>query len=213
MIFAFLSSNLLLLTMAKTKSAAQPMYWVFFGVAIIIFSLLLINWTVSIPMWRNAGKSMTFTKENCLMDECTTVSGINFPATKLDKGTEAILLSVLEEEQTAQNLYSKAVQKFGTNRPFSMILRSEEQHVSSVKALFDKYGVAIPEYTANAKTNPQTKFVDTCKQAADLEKAYVTKLEKEVLPKVKQYSDINQVITNILSASKNRHIPAFERCQ
>ena len=112
----------------------------------------------------------------------------------------------------AHALYKKTIEKFGAIRPFSMIIRSEEQHISSLKALFDKYGLEIPEDNWYTKVSPEETLQKTCQLGVDAEIANAKLYKDKLLPMVSEYEDIKLVFTNLMNASQEKHLPAFERC-
>jgi len=202
--------------MAKTKRTAQPLHWVFFSIVTVIFVLLIMNWTFSIPMWRYFDRLKTgeaFTKQNCLADECLAVSGVSYPTGKLTSEAEKSIVDAIKTEYKSLNQYTKAVSRFGVNRPFSMISRSKEMNVLLLKALADKYGIKVPENTDAWKATVEDTFVKTCKASSDLEKETITLYQTKYIPPAKDYEDISLVMNKILSTSQNRHLPAFKLCQ
>lgn len=67
------------------------------------------------------------------------------PAEKpADDATKALLNAAYEEERLARDLYTLFSDSYDGARPFSTILRSEQQHMNSVAALMRLYGVAVP---------------------------------------------------------------------
>jgi hypothetical protein len=73
------------------------------------------------------------------------VADVDFPVGELsDKIVEALNLAI-EDEYKAMTTYEAIIAEFGSTRPFIMIVRAEESHISSLKVVFDKYGVEILE--------------------------------------------------------------------
>ena len=154
----------------------------------------------------------TSSRKNCLADDCLEVDDLNYPAGELTDDVKTSLLKALDDEYKAHATYEAVIAKLGNVRPFIMIVRSEEQHISSLKALLDKYGVGIPEnpYT-NKVTVPET-LAETCKIGVDAEIANASLYKDELLPNVTDYEDITLVFTNLMNASQEKHLAAFQRC-
>ena len=93
-----------------------------------------------------------------------------------------------------------------------MIVRAEESHISSLKAIYDKYGLEIPENKWVDKVTAPETLKESCSVGviAEIENARLYK--EDLLPLVGQYPDINGVFTNLMNASEQKHLPAFQRC-
>lgn len=158
------------------------------------------------------GNNSSTSRKNCLADDCLEVDDLNYPAGELTDDVKTSLLKALDDEYKAHATYEAVIAKLGNVRPFIMIVRSEEQHISSLKALLDKYGVGIPEnpYT-NKVTVPET-LAEACKIGVDAEIANASLYKDELLPNVTDYEDITLVFTNLMNASQEKHLAAFQRC-
>ncbi len=154
----------------------------------------------------------TESSKNCLSDGCLAVDDLNYPAGELTDNAKSALLKALDDEYKAQATYEAIITKLGSVRPFIMIIRAEEQHISSLKALFDKYGMTIPENPYTDKiTSPET-LSEACTAGVEAEIANASLYRDELLPSVKDYEDISLVFTNLMNASQEKHLPAFQRC-
>ena len=149
---------------------------------------------------------------NCLSDECLLVDGLDYPAGDLTDAAKSALLSAIDDEYKAWSTYDAVMAKLGSSRPFSMIIRAEEQHISSLKALFDKYGIAVPENPYAGKIAAPDTMIAACQAGVDAEIANASLYRDSLLPAVKEYADISGVFTNLMNASQERHLPAFDRC-
>ncbi|MEW8985684.1 MAG: DUF2202 domain-containing protein [Bacillus sp. (in: firmicutes)] len=58
------------------------------------------------------------------------------------------LVYAIQDEYLAQARYDAVIGKFGNIRPFSNIKAAEQQHISALVALFQKYNKPIPEDNA-----------------------------------------------------------------
>lgn len=151
-------------------------------------------------------------RRNCIADGCLAIDELTYPAGKLSDTAKTSLNKALDDEYKAQATYEAIMAKFGNIRPFIMIIRAEEQHISSLKALFDKYGLEIPGNPYTGKiTSPQT-LSEACTAGVDAEIANASLYKDELLPSVTEYEDITLVFTNLMNASQEKHLPAFQRC-
>ncbi len=157
------------------------------------------------------GKQLQINKSNCLSDDCLTVDDLDYPAGELSSEVQNVLYKAIQDEYKAKAVYEATINKFGSVRPFSMIVRAEEQHISSLKSIYDKYGLAIPEPEKLSLSIPD-KLSDVCQIGVDAEIKNASLYKNELLPKVSEYLDIAFVFTNLMNASQEKHLPAFQRC-
>lgn len=149
---------------------------------------------------------------NCLTDDCLLVEGLEYPVGELPLEVQSALDEAINDEYKALSTYEAVISEFGMVRPFSMIRGAEEQHIASLKAIYDKYGLEAPENTWLTKiTSPET-LQEACQIGVDAEIANAALYKDELLPKVSGYEDIVSVFTNLMKASQEKHLPAFERC-
>ncbi len=151
------------------------------------------------------------TDRNCVSDECLKIDDLEYPVGELPESVVSALKSAIDDEYKARATYEAVIGKLGSTRPFSMIIRAEEQHISSLKALFDKYGLDIPE---DPYTNVEVASIrsENCSVGVEAEILNASLYRDNLLPAVKDYPDIISVFTNLMNASQNNHLPAFERC-
>jgi hypothetical protein len=153
-----------------------------------------------------------FNQGSCLADDCLLVEGLEYPAGELPVVVQAALDEALNDEYKALSTYKAVIAQFGTVRPFSMIKGAEEQHIASLKAIYDKYGLEIPENTWPSKVSAPATLQEACQIGVEAEIANAALYQDELLPAVQEYEDIVTVFTNLMNASEQRHLPAFERC-
>ena len=151
-------------------------------------------------------------RKNCVADGCLAVDGLNYPAGELTDAAKSALLKALDDEYKAQATYEAIISKLGSVRPFIMIIRAEEQHISSLKALLDKYGLTIPENPYTGKVTSPSTLTDACAAGVEAEIANASLYKDELLPVVKDYEDITVVFTNLMNASQQKHLVAFQQC-
>jgi hypothetical protein len=151
-------------------------------------------------------------KGNCLSDDCLLVDNLEYPAGELSNEAKEALNEAINDEYKALATYEAVITKFGAVRPFSMIKGAEEQHIASLKAVYDKYDLTIPENSWASKVTTPSTLKEACQIGVDAEIANAELYKDKLLPSVSQYADIENVFTNLMSASEEKHLPAFERC-
>ncbi len=151
-------------------------------------------------------------KQNCLQDDCLLVADVDFPVGELSDDIVEALNLAIEDEYKAKTTYEAIIAEFGSTRPFIMIVRAEESHISSLKAVYDKYGVEIPENEWVDKITAPETLQKACAigVTAEIENARLYK--EDLLPLVAAYPDIEGVFTNLMNASEQKHLPAFQKC-
>jgi hypothetical protein len=140
------------------------------------------------------------------------VADVDFPVGELsDKIVEALNLAI-EDEYKAMTTYEAIIAEFGSTRPFIMIVRAEESHISSLKVVFDKYGVEILENDWIGKITVPETLQEACAIGVTVEIENAKLYKEELLPLVAEYPDIEGVFTNLMNASEQKHLPAFQKC-
>jgi hypothetical protein len=131
-------------------------------------------------------------------------------AEQLDAKTQQALNEAIQDEYKARALYQKVMEKFGTIRPFSNIIKAEEQHISELKPIFEKYGIDIPQDEWYEKVPEFATVQEACEAGvkAEIENAG---MYDEFFTFVKE-QDIIDTFTRLRDASQEKHLPAFQRC-
>lgn len=141
---------------------------------------------------------------------CTSIA--NLPVESLSQAEKDALATTLQEEYLARDVYTAVIAKLGSIRPFTTIVKSEEQHVAALTALFTKYQLAVPADAQAARTSTLMAGVTTVEDALKLgvmvEKEDIALYDGLVVSVDNQ--DILQVFGSLEAASANRHQPAFE---
>jgi hypothetical protein len=158
------------------------------------------------------GQRQDLNRSNCLGDECLVVNDFDYPVGNLSNQAKEALVEAINDEYKAHALYEKIIEKFGFVKPFSMIIRAEEQHISSLKSLFDKYGLENPKNDWANKVSVEGTLQQECQVGVDAEIANAKLYKDKLLPMVSGYEDIKLVFTNLMNASQEKHLLAFERC-
>jgi len=149
---------------------------------------------------------------NCLADDCLLVEDLEYPAGELTETVQVALDGAINDEYKALSTYEAVITKFGAVRPFSMIKSAEEQHIASLRAIYDKYGLTVPANTWGSKVSAPETLKEACQVGVEAEIANAELYRKELIPAVSGYEDIAAVFENLMSASEDKHLPAFEKC-
>lgn len=152
-------------------------------------------------------------KDNCVADDCLSVSNLEYPVATLSTEVQTAIKSAIDDEYKAYSTYDSVIKKIGNVRPFSMIIRAEEQHIASLKAIFDKYGVAIPDNQYLGKIASPATLSAACSLGSDAEIANAALYRETLIPAVTAHSDITSVFNTLMKASQEKHLPAFDKCR
>ncbi len=158
------------------------------------------------------GQNAQSNRQNCLADDCLMVADLEYPAGELPAPVQQALNMAVEDERKALSFYEAVIAQFGMVRPFSMIKGAEEQHLSSLQSIYDKYGLQMPAVQPASTITVPTTLKAACQIGVDAEIANAQLYRDELLPAVSDYADITLVFTNLMNASEQKHLPAFERC-
>ena len=119
-----------------------------------------------------------------------------------------MMVYAIQDEYLARAEYELIMEIYGSQTPFSNIIRAEESHISTLKTLFATYGFDIPEDTAASHTISPDSLNDSYKAGVHAEivniDMYARFLEQE-LP-----DDVRTAFEELLRGSEN-HLAAFER--
>ena len=139
-------------------------------------------------------------------DACTLPAG---QSTAISAGEADALRETLQDERLAQAFYNAVISKHGDVRPFTNIVQAEARHATLIEQLMTRHGVTIPtDAVTNVPVVPSS--LAECNQ-------YAAKLERD---NIKMYDrllvgvtepDIRAAFENLREASRQNHLPAFER--
>lgn len=130
-------------------------------------------------------------------------------ATAVNTATADALRETLMDERLAQTFYNAVMAKHGQVRPFSNIVHAEERHAAVVESLMKRHDVPIPAgMPTNVPAVPAT-LPECNRLAAQIERENIAMYDR--LLKDVTDPDIRTAFVNLRDASKNNHLPAFER--
>jgi len=200
--------------MTKIKMKQNQYIVMYILLGIVLFGVVYIVTSIGRGKM-NSGTSINkqVTSKNCVAESCLSVQNLTYPVGDLSIEAQNALKLALEDEFKAYTTYQRIIDTFGLVRPFSMIIRAEESHIASIKALFDKYGLQIPANPWINKISVPATVQQACQIGVDAEIANAALYKETLLPQVSAYEDITQVFTSLMSASEQNHLPAFNRCK
>ncbi len=137
---------------------------------------------------------------------------VNVPAatgTALAPESANALLAALEDERRSQAFYEGVIARHGKVRPFSNIIRAEQNHERAVIAVMERYKLPIPQATAPSIPPVSETFAACASTAAQVERDNIA-LYDRLLPTIRE-GDVKTLFENLRAASKNHHLPAFQR--
>lgn len=128
-----------------------------------------------------------------------------------DEQMRQALLEALTDERRAFATYEAVLAKFPDAMPFANIVNAEKRHESFLLPLLEKYEVSVPknEFTKEGFPAPET-LIEACQQGIEGEKRNIAMYDR-LLGAVKE-SDVRDTFTYLRNASRDNHLPAFERC-
>lgn len=138
------------------------------------------------------------------------LTGSSQAASTLNSETVKAMVESIEDEYKSRAFYQAVIDKFGEVRPFSNIVNAEAKHAEMWKSIFAKYGLEVPRdnYAGNMEAPENMKAA--CEAGIEGEIANI-EMYDNFLTFVKE-ADIRAAIAKLRTASKERHLPAFQRC-
>ena len=142
----------------------------------------------------------------------TAIASTNFGANGAAEDNSLNLTKMLnyaiQDEYLAKAEYLYIIDKFGSNRPFTNIIKAEKKHIEMLMSIFNQYNISVPIDTA-ANHLIKISSVKASFQAgiqAEIENIDMYKLFlNQTLP-----SDVRVVFERLMKASQN-HLKAFNK--
>jgi hypothetical protein len=121
-----------------------------------------------------------------------------------------VLQEALLDEYRARNTYRKIIDTFGAVRPFINIVEAEQRHIESLLTLFEKYDIPLPAVPGPEQIEVPDNLLQACEMGVAAEignlAMYNRLIEATDLP------DVIHVLQRLQAASRDSHLPAFQRC-
>jgi len=123
----------------------------------------------------------------------------------------SVLIEAINDEYKSRASYHLVISKFGDIRPFVNIVDAEGRHIEALLPLFEKYGISVPEDNWSSRIEAPSSVLEGCRMAvnAEIENA---EMYERLLDLVSEYPEVHRVLTQLQRASKEKHLPAFQRC-
>ena len=121
---------------------------------------------------------------------------------------EQMLTYAIQDEYLASSEYSKIIEAFGAQNPYSNIIKAEANHIAALTTLFEAYKLALPENNADDYTTVPASLLEAAKTGVTAEVNNIAMYEaflKQELP-----DDVKAVFTSLMRASQS-HLKAFQR--
>lgn len=120
------------------------------------------------------------------------------------------LQAAIVEEYMAYNTYAAIIDEYGQVAPFSRIVNAEQKHASALIRLADYYSVEVPENEGKTFDFTYTTLAEACQVGVEIETLDAADLQK--LISETENPNLIKVYTNLMKASLEKHLVAFEAC-
>lgn len=112
------------------------------------------------------------------------------------------------DEAKAYATYEQVLADHGEVRPFVNIIRAEETHMNYLLPIYEQRGYAVPEFAADVPSFDTVQEACQAGVTAEIENVavYDELFTQNLAP------DVYDVFAKLQAASRDKHLPAFERC-
>jgi len=121
-----------------------------------------------------------------------------------------ILNEALLDEYKARDTYRKIIDSFGAVRPFVNIVEAEQRHIEALLPLYQKYGISLPPEPDPEQAVVPDSLIDACKIGVAAEIENISMYDRLIA--MTDLSDVIEVLQRLQAASRDNHLPAFQRC-
>jgi rubrerythrin len=124
-----------------------------------------------------------------------------------------MLRYAIEDEYLAREEYSAILRKFGSQRPFSNIVKSEERHIAWIEDAYRSRNLALPADRAAEFVIVPASMIEALRAGVQAEIANIAMYGSFLAkPEISLASnrDLRDLFTRLRSASEN-HLAAFRR--
>ncbi len=132
------------------------------------------------------------------------------PLPEVDPPTFAAMTEAVDDEYKARATYSAVIARFGPVRPFVNIVEAEGRHAGALENLFERFGLERPADNWAGRVDAPESVSAACAAAiaGEVENA---KMYERLLGQV-SHPTVRAVLLRLQAASRDNHLPAFERC-
>jgi hypothetical protein len=129
----------------------------------------------------------------------------------LDGATLKSVLGALADERRNEAQYHRVLGELGSVRPFSNAAWAEGRHAAMLEDMLRAHGAEVPPAApAGAPLASYATRKDACTAAVEGEKQNIALYDAAIVPGLP--ADVARVFEHNRMASRERHLPAFERC-
>lgn len=117
----------------------------------------------------------------------------------------------LQGEYLAEETYRAVVEDFGSVQPFASIITAEVNHAEAFTILYEARGLDVPASQWNSENVARYPSIqEACEAGEIIEQATVDRYDAFLQADLP--ADVERVFINLRDASRDRHLPAFQRC-
>ena len=121
------------------------------------------------------------------------------------------LIEAINDEYKARATYRLVISQFGEIRPFINIVEAESRHIDALLPLFEKYNITVPEDDWASRIEIPSSILEACHVGVESE-IENAEMYNRLLESTIEYPDVQAVLIQLQRASKENHLPAFQRC-
>lgn len=137
----------------------------------------------------------------------TATAAVAAGATENDR---TALRMALDDEYRAEATYKAVLDKFGDARPFVNIIQAERRHAAMAAAQMQRLGMEVPSNPYLGGVQAPATLLEACQTGVQAEVENIALYDK-ILPGVSD-PQIRMTLEKLQAASRDRHLPAFQRC-
>jgi len=118
----------------------------------------------------------------------------------------------IQDEYQAEVIYTRVIEDFGEIVPFSSIVLAEGTHIAALAHLYDNRGLDVPGSTTLLEDVASFPTLSEACAASAAEEVLNVAMYEELLA-ADLPNDVRNVFENLQAASRDHHLPAFDRCR
>lgn len=132
-------------------------------------------------------------------------------AEPLSDAARNALERALADERAVEAKYEAIERALGPVMPFRQVERAERRHAWALEQIFVAHGTAVPTAPNSASNVQAANLREACAIGIQSERQNIALYDDELL-KADLPPDVRCVFEHLQAASRERHLPTFERC-
>jgi hypothetical protein len=136
---------------------------------------------------------------------------IFYSGTNLTPEETEFLISAYKDECRDKYFFKKAYEKFPDASAFAKIMNSEQNHMSALESVFNKYDIETPKNLDFSDIVMPSNSDEACALGLKYEKENVEMYKKFLLSVTNNF--LKTVFEDLRDITINRNIPALEKCK